>query len=840
MIEEIIEFIEDFDKKDITLSVLFTTGRSGSVLLQSLLDNHHQVLAIPPILPIYNNWDTFYSRAKNTEELVESFFKVIRLIFSYDSYSYLGENKDCKASFYTEEVQLLLNNILPKLKEITRKNFLLSLAFSYAKVLDYDLSKIKAIIHHEHYLVYENDYNNFDSILEKSNNIINSIYHDFPKAKLLISIRNPLGLLSSLLKSNKDKSFFELYNLYESLFYTAFFNYYISENINKKNKCNVIFIKFEDLHLNTKETIQYISQLLNITYNESLLESTITGKLWFGNSPLLKPVLGTNSNFKDKFDDLDTQSKTILTTLLKKTLKDFNYYNTSVEKLNISILIKNEFESLVFLIFRELYYLNQLNLFNDNNLTNLFLSESYPLTRSKTLSYFLSKFLNIKNEINSENIEIDNISFFIKNILREQFKYPDNGFFIFSSIWEYGFLPIESVYQLNKLADQIWVTNSLVKKLYIDSGVIENKIQIVPFGINTESSFYDYFSNKSKKEVFHFENDESFKFLFIGNLDTDSGIDILIESFAYVSSKLRDVTLVIYDTSNSIRPNYQSLKNSNTNLLIKNNANVDWFNNLIKKFENLNIIVFNQLNYDFEIKYLYESCDCFVYPFRQDLLCINVMETMSFGLPIITTNNGAVLDFCNQENSYLINNEIEEEESNIIQDIYLKNNLFKFSPDKSHLSELMISVYQNRNDSQIKGLKGKNTILNDFTFEKTMGKVYSNITSLSNKSIFRKEFEKKEKDFNIKINALITKKDYDSAQDLITQLMPYDIKYFYKNIEILIKQNKYEEALDKLTEQLDFQDLNYELCYMIAQCLDRTGDTETAQEYYLKAKELSS
>lgn len=71
--EEIIAFILDFDDKDIIPVFIAASGRSGSMLLQSLLDNHPQILMFPQIISIYFDWDDL-KELKNPKKFLENFF----------------------------------------------------------------------------------------------------------------------------------------------------------------------------------------------------------------------------------------------------------------------------------------------------------------------------------------------------------------------------------------------------------------------------------------------------------------------------------------------------------------------------------------------------------------------------------------------------------------------------------------------------------------------------------------------------------------------------------------------------------------------------------------------
>ncbi|MFN4149598.1 MAG: hypothetical protein ACK4IX_01540, partial [Candidatus Sericytochromatia bacterium] len=84
-LDEIVEYINFFEKKKICTIFLFMSGRTGSVLFQSFLDNHPQVISLPPILSIYNTWDYFFKSSTDKNKIVLMYLKFIELSFNSDS-----------------------------------------------------------------------------------------------------------------------------------------------------------------------------------------------------------------------------------------------------------------------------------------------------------------------------------------------------------------------------------------------------------------------------------------------------------------------------------------------------------------------------------------------------------------------------------------------------------------------------------------------------------------------------------------------------------------------------------------------------------------------------------
>src|SRR5438552_3290836 len=55
-----------------------------------------------------------------------------------------------------------------------------------------------------------------------------------------------------------------------------------------------------------------------------------------------------------------------------------------------------------------------------------------------------------------------------------------------------------------------------------------------------------------------------------------------------------------------------------------------------------------------EMAGLYTACNCLVHPYRGEGFGLPIAEAMACGLPVVVTGYGAALDFCHDENAFLI------------------------------------------------------------------------------------------------------------------------------------------------------------------------------------------
>lgn len=121
---------------------------------------------------------------------------------------------------------------------------------------------------------------------------------------------------------------------------------------------------------------------------------------------------------------------------------------------------------------------------------------------------------------------------------------------------------------------------------------------------------------------------------------------------------------------------------------------------------------------------LYHSADCFVLPTRGEGFGLPTLEAMATGLPVITTNWSGHLDFCNSDNSYLI-------------DVTNKDQLefamgceeWWASPDQEHLRFLMRYVYEHQDEAFQRGQRAAQEVA-EWTWDRQVSKLSSFLRTL--------------------------------------------------------------------------------------------------------------
>lgn len=152
----------------------------------------------------------------------------------------------------------------------------------------------------------------------------------------------------------------------------------------------------------------------------------------------------------------------------------------------------------------------------------------------------------------------------------------------------------------------------------------ESKVHVVPLGVDTEI----FKPTKARKE------DGKVIFFNCGKWEVRKGHDILIEAFKAVSKRYEDVELWMM-TSNPFNSNEEDIR----------------WNQL---YNHPKVKLIPRAKTQAEVYNIMAQVDCGVFPSRAEGWNLELLEMMSVGRHVITTNYSAHTEFCNKDNSMLI------------------------------------------------------------------------------------------------------------------------------------------------------------------------------------------
>lgn len=269
--------------------MLFTGGRSGSDLLQSLFDGHKEVAQFPGILHFSKDLLKIFE-LKDPQKIAKKFIYLNQLYFDSrlnkkERHDKLGKKKN---EFYIVDKELFEKNFIAIFNKSKKNNLDILICLHKAYMLSKNLkqNKLKVILLHIHLI------ENFQNYLK--------VLNVYKNSKILVTYRDPLVSMCSTVKhwTNYGKG---KYMTPRHLFVNYQFHFNIFKNLKKyKNKIRVI--KLEKIHTESKKTLKKLCKFIDVKYSNSLLHSTYFDKKWWGDSISKKYLDGLNSNFKNKFD----------------------------------------------------------------------------------------------------------------------------------------------------------------------------------------------------------------------------------------------------------------------------------------------------------------------------------------------------------------------------------------------------------------------------------------------------------------------------------------------------------------------------------------------------------
>ena len=193
-------------------------------------------------------------------------------------------------------------------------------------------------------------------------------------------------------------------------------------------------------------------------------------------------------------------------------------------------------------------------------------------------------------------------------------------------------LPFFQKEQLKNIFDRLWgfkilnnasrvfALTDVEKQQYLKMGIDENRIEIVPLGINL-----DEYSKLPEKGLFKSKYDISYDeklILFLGRIHEIKGLDLLIKSL-------------------------NQLKYDNVKLAIVGGdyGYLDTVKKLINKFKLDKKIIFTGVLTGNDKYSALTDCDIFVMPSRYESFTTSGLEAMACGKPLVLTKNNHIYDW---------------------------------------------------------------------------------------------------------------------------------------------------------------------------------------------------
>ena len=177
-------------------------------------------------------------------------------------------------------------------------------------------------------------------------------------------------------------------------------------------------------------------------------------------------------------------------------------------------------------------------------------------------------------------------------------------------------------YKILRDASKIIAVTKMETEQYKKMGVNENKIDIVPNGIDL--SEYENLPRRGEFRRKYLIGDDEKIILYLGRLHKIKGIDLLVNAFADLIKELDDVRLVIVGSDDGF---LSTLKGQIEDLKLGNK------------------ILFTGPLYERDKLGAYVDADVYVLPSVYEIFGITVIEACACGMPVIVTDRCGIADF---------------------------------------------------------------------------------------------------------------------------------------------------------------------------------------------------
>ncbi len=345
------------------------------------------------------------------------------------------------------------------------------------------------------------------------------------------------------------------------------------------------------------------------------------------------------------------------------------------------------------------------------------------------------------------------------------FERPEVGKWVMIQPWEYGFIPAPWLQPMRDEVDEIWVPSRYARQCYIDSGISSAKVFVIPNGVDVTR-----FCPQAPPA--QFATNKSFKFLFVGGTIPRKGIQLLLETYRRFFKREDDVCLVIKDMGGK-----GVYRGSTAQDQIRAFAD----DPVAPEIEYIDY----HLRHD-QVAGLFTAADVLVHPYHGEGFGMPMAEAMACGRPAIVTGLGAAMDFCNQQNSYLIPASRHDMPTKKISEMDACGYPWLANPDPDALGYLMREAVLSPAKRMEKGRAARRTIVDEFTWNHAADMV------------------------ELRLQALATSKpDANSArslaglaeQELIRRLReePRNTRLVVQLSELLQREDRIDEAADILS-----------------------------------------
>ncbi len=428
----------------------------------------------------------------------------------------------------------------------------------------------------------------------------------------------------------------------------------------------------------------------------------------------------------------------------------------------------------------------------------------YPLYQHMQKPFLASAHVSICHQMPQERLEVP----------------EDTSHWVMMQPWDFGALPKNWIRTMNQAVDKVWVPSTFVKNCYLDSGLSEDRISVLPYGV--DMNIYH-----PQTSPIILETQKKFKFLYVGTAERHKGLDLLLESYCQTFTQNDDVCLVVHLSKTKGYGEFLNLE--------------EHLEALKQKYGELPEMLFmDTLTVD-QMPALYVACEALVYPYRGESFALPVLEAMACETPVIVTEFGAALDFCTPENAFLISAEKSSFDTAQVGTMATVKTPFLAEPDSDVLQALMRNVYENPENIRGIAQEARRTVQDSFTWHHAVLAFEKELQTLQDNPVFRLHRDEYLEKAVSQGLAAVEAESYRKALehfDFALKLSPEEPGILYNAGIAHLMLQEYQACVDALSLSIQAGAISGDICYAMGTALRHLGDQKGSQQFFAKAQEL--
>jgi len=221
------------------------------------------------------------------------------------------------------------------------------------------------------------------------------------------------------------------------------------------------------------------------------------------------------------------------------------------------------------------------------------------------------------------------------------------GRFALMQPWEFGYLPYEWVEPIIQNVDEVWCNSHFVRTVYANSGIPEDRLQLIPLGIDP-AVFHPGAPTPDIPGVDNIVSrlKDKFVFIYVGGTIVRKGFDTLLAAYTSEFTRKDNVVLLIKD--HATRSIYSK---------ITSKAKIAH----VMRDESQPDILYLDDEYPPDVLAgIFCMANCSVHPYRAEGFCLPALEAMACGVPVAATAGGPTDDFVDDTTGWRIPSKVRD------------------------------------------------------------------------------------------------------------------------------------------------------------------------------------